>query len=60
MEIIKFTTVNALREAIFRTPLEQFVLVQLDDKKIELDEHCVSRLTEVAADIDSTLSLIHI
>lgn len=56
MEIIKFTTVNALREAIFRTPLEQFVLVQLDDKKIELDEHCVSRLTEVAADIDSTLT----
>ena len=56
MEIIRFTTVNALREAIFRAPLEQFVLVQLDDKKIELDEHCVHRLTDVASDIDSTLT----
>lgn len=56
MEITRFTTVNALRELIFRTPLEQYVLVQLDDKKIELDTNCVHRLTEVASDIDSTLT----
>lgn len=56
MEIIRFTDVNALREAIFNSPLEQFVLLQLDDKKIELDPHCVHRLTEIASDIDSTLT----
>lgn len=56
MEIYRFTTVNALREHIFHSPLEQFVLVQLVDKKIELDAHCVKRLTDVASEIDATLT----
>ncbi len=56
MDIIRFTNINALREEIFRSPLEQFVLVQIDDKKIELDSHCIHRLTEMASDVDSTLT----
>lgn len=56
MNIIRFTTVNDLREEIFRSPLEQYVLVQIDDKKIELDPHCIHRLTEIASDIDSTFT----
>lgn len=56
MKIIKFTTINALREEIFRSPLEQFVLIQIGDKKIELDPHCIHRLTEMASEVDSTLT----
>ncbi|MBD5340170.1 MAG: glycosyltransferase family 2 protein [Bacteroides sp.] len=56
MNIIRFTTVNDLREEIFRMPLEQYVLVRLDDREITLDDHCVHRLTEVAEEIDSTLT----
>ena len=56
MDIIRFTNINALREEIFRAPLEQFVLVQTDDKHLELDDHCIHRLTEVASDVDSTLT----
>lgn len=56
MNIIRFTTVNNLREEIFKMPLEQYVLVRLDDRDITLDDHCIHRLTEVASDIDSTLT----
>ena len=56
MKIIRFTNVNDLREEIFHSSLEQYVLVQLDDRRIELDEHCIHRLTEVASEIDSTFT----
>lgn len=56
MTIIRFTNVNDLREAIFHAPLEQYVLVQLDDREIELDPHCIHRYTEIASEIDSTLT----
>lgn len=56
MNIIKFKDVSSLREEILRTPLEQFVLIQIGEKEIELDDHCIQRLTEVASDIDSTLT----
>lgn len=56
MNIIRFTNINALREEIFRAPLEQFVLVQIGDKEIELDQNCIHRLTELAGDVDATLT----
>lgn len=56
MEIIKFSNINDLREVIFRSPLEQYVLLQIGDMKIELDPHCVHRLTEMASEVDSTLT----
>lgn len=56
MDIIQFTDINSLREEIFRAPLEQFVLIKVGDKNVEPDAHCIHRLTEVAADVDSTLT----
>lgn len=56
MNIIRFTTVANLREEIFASPLEQYVLVQLDNRDIQLDAHCIERLTQVASEIDSTLT----
>lgn len=56
MKIIKFTNINDLREVIFRSPLEQYVLVQVGDREIELDAHCVHRFTELASEVDSTFT----
>lgn len=56
MNIIRFTTVAELREEIFRTPLDQYILVQLDNRDIELDAHAIHRLTQVATEIDATLT----
>lgn len=59
MEIFRFTNVNELREHIFRSPLEQHVLVQLDDKKIEISPRSMQRFEDVASDTDSTLTYCH-
>lgn len=59
MEITRFSTVGALREQILRSPLEQFVLLKLDDRTVNIDANGIHRLTEVAADIDSTLTYCH-
>ncbi len=56
MELIRFKTVNELRERIFRTPLEQYVLLQLDDRNIQPDDNCFHRLLQVAEEVDSTLT----
>lgn len=56
MDIIRFNNINSLREEILRAPLEQFVLVQLDDREITLDPNCLTRLCELAADVDATLT----
>ena len=56
MNIIRFKNVNALREEIFRSPLEQYVLVQLDDREIKLDPLYINRVVDTASDIDATLT----
>lgn len=56
MEIIDFTTINDLREYILRSPLEQFVLIRIGRREVELDQHCIHRLTEMASEVDSTLT----
>ena len=56
MNIIRFENVNALREAIFRSPLEQYVLIRLDDREISLDPLFYNRVVESAAEIDATLT----
>ena len=56
MNILRFTTVNALREHIFRSGLEQYVLLQLDDKKIDISPADIRRMQETASEIDSTLT----
>lgn len=59
MEIIRFTDIYELRKKLLTLPPEQFFLLKLDDKKIELDENCVERLKQVAEDTDSTLTFCH-
>lgn len=59
MDIVKFTNVNDLREHIFHSPLEQHVLLQIDDKHIEISEAAKRRMEELAADIDSTMTYCH-
>lgn len=56
MEIIPFKNISALREEIFRTPLQQFVLVKIGPREVSLDNDCIHRLTELASDVDSTLT----
>ncbi len=55
MEIYKFKNVNDLREEIFRSSLKQYILVQLDDRAVELMPHAVRRLRQIAEDSDAAL-----
>lgn len=59
MKPIRFVNVNQLREAIFESPLEQFVLVQLDDRKIEISEESIRRLISIAQDTDASIAYSH-
>lgn len=56
MNIIRFTNVADLRAKILATPPEQYILLQFDDRELILDEHCIHRYTQVAAEVDSTLT----
>lgn len=56
MKLIKFTTVEALREEICKNMLEQFVLVQLDNKNISFDSNFMHRMEEVSADSDASIT----
>lgn len=58
-EIYRFTTVEELREELFRRPLEEFIAVRLDDRGIELMPDGLKRLEEVASDCDATISYCH-
>ena len=49
-----FTTVDALKEELLRRPLEQFILVKLDGRVVEIPQDSLDRLTEVAIDCDAT------
>lgn len=56
MKIIKFTNILDLREEILKGDLRQFVVVQLDDKEIKLDNNYFHRMEEIATDADSTIT----
>ncbi len=56
MKLIRFTSVDALRDEIFKNSLEQFILVQLDDKKITFDSNFLHRMEEVSADSDASIT----
>lgn len=59
MKIIKFTNVLDLRDEILKGGLEQFVVVNLDNRKYILDDNYMHRMEEVAADTDSTITYCH-
>lgn len=56
MKLIRFTTVDALREEICKNLLGQFVLVQLDDKTITFDSNFIHRMEEVSSDSDASIT----
>ncbi|MEZ3533261.1 MAG: glycosyltransferase family 2 protein [Muribaculaceae bacterium] len=56
MKIIRFTSVDALRDEICKSGLEQFVVVKLDDRKVTFDSNFLQRMEEVAADSDATIT----
>lgn len=59
MKIIIFETVDKLRDEICNNLLEQFVVVRLDDKEITFDHNYMTRMEEVAADSDASISYCH-
>lgn len=59
MKLIRFTTVDNLREEICNNLLEQFIAVQLDDKNIVFDSNYQQRMEEVAADSDASITYCH-
>lgn len=59
MDIVKFTNVNDLREHIFRSAPEEHILLQIDDRNVDIPEASIRRMEELAGDIDSTLTYSH-
>lgn len=55
MKIHRFENVDSLREEIFRSPLEQYILVALTDREIKLDPHAIRRLRQVGEDTDVSM-----
>lgn len=55
MEIHRFKDIETLRETIFRSPLEQYILVSLTDREINLAPHAIRRLRQVGEDTDVSL-----
>ena len=56
MKIIRFTSVDALRDEICKSGLEQFVVVKLDDRKVTFDSNFLQRMEEDAADSYATIT----
>lgn len=56
MKLIRFTTVEALRDEIFKNTLEQFILIQLDDREITFDPNFMHRMEEVSSDSDASIT----
>lgn len=59
MKLIRFTNVSDLRDEICKNALEQFILVQLDDKTLVFDDNFEHRLESVANDSDATITYCH-
>lgn len=56
MKIIRFKNINTLRDEILNGGLEQFVVLQLDDRIVKLDDNYFQRMEEIASDADSTIT----
>ncbi len=55
MNIHRFINIDTLREEIFKSPLEQYILVSLSDKEIKLYPHAVRRMRQVGEDTDVSM-----
>ena len=56
MQTIRFQGLVHLREQILNSPLDEYVAVILDDREIDFDSNYLHRLTDVASDIDATIT----
>ncbi|MCH5226222.1 MAG: glycosyltransferase family 2 protein [Muribaculaceae bacterium] len=59
MKIIPFTNVHSLRDEILGGGLEQFVVINLDNRDFTLDDNYFHRMEEIASDADSTITYCH-
>ena len=59
MKIIRFKDTHSLRDEILGGELEQFVVINLDDREYTLDSNYFHRMEEVASDADSTITYCH-
>lgn len=59
MRIVKFKDIQQLREEILNGGLEQFIVVNLDNREYKLDDNYFLRMEEVASDADSTITYCH-
>ena len=59
MKIIKFKDIFSLRDEILQGELEQFVVIQLDEREYILDDNYFQRMEEIASDADSTITYCH-
>lgn len=55
MQIHRFKNIETLREAIFHSPLEQYILVSLTDREIHLLPHAIRRMRQVGEDTDVSM-----
>lgn len=55
MQIIKFTNVKGLRDAVCSMALDRYVLLQINDREVTLDRWAAARFQRVAAETDASL-----
>ncbi len=55
MKIHRFKNIETLREEIFHSPLEQYILVSLTDREIKLQPHAIRRMRQVGEDTDVSM-----
>lgn len=59
MKIVRFKNIHALRDEILGGGLDQFIVIQLDDREYILDSNYFIRMEEIASDSDSTITYCH-
>lgn len=59
MRIVRFKDILTLRDEILNGGLEQFIVLQLDDRDYQLDTNYFHRMEEIASDADSTITYSH-
>lgn len=55
----RFTTVDELKDELLRRPFDQFILISLDHREVEISDISFNRMVEVANDCDATLTYSH-
>ncbi len=59
MRIVRFENIRSLYEIATESGLSQYIAVQLDDKKIEVDRWAFERMARCASEIDASIIYSH-